>query len=121
VPPTPAGTVAATCAHLVDHLPSILDGLHSRVVTPRSPLTHAWGKPPVILRCGVVKPRGYDPASTQVATVNGVAWFQQLSARSVHWTAVRRTANLDVEVPTSYQAQGGFLVDLAAAIKASIP
>jgi hypothetical protein len=120
VPPSPPGAVAATCAHLVDHLPSILDGLRSRVLTPRSPLTHAWGKPPVILRCGVNKPPGYDPASTQVATVNGVAWFQQVGPDAVHWTAVRHNANVDLEVPTSYQAQGGYLVDRAEAIKQSI-
>jgi hypothetical protein len=120
-PPTPPGTVAEACTHLVDHLPSILDGLHSRVVSPRSPLTHAWGKPPVVMRCGVPKPPGFDPASNSVATVDGVAWFQQVDGDVVRWTAVRRDVNVELAVPTSYQAQGGYLVDLAAAIKATIP
>ena len=120
-PPTPAGTVASTCARLVNYLPSILDGRHSRVVQPRSPLVHAWGSPPIVLRCGVPEPADYDPGSPQTASVDGVIWFQSIGRTAVTWTAIRHTADVELIVPTSYKAQGGFLVELGKSIKQTIP
>ena len=73
-----------------------------------------------MLRCGVRRPPGYNPQSTQVATVDGVAWFQDVGTDTVRWTAVRHTANIELTVPKRYEAQGGFLVDLAGPIKAAI-
>jgi hypothetical protein len=113
--------VLEACARLVDFLPARLDGAHARVVAPRSPLVHAWGAPPVVLRCGVARPTGYDPASASVATVNGVAWFEQVTAATVRWTAVRRDANVELVVPRHYAAQGGFLAELAAPLKRALP
>src|SRR5207302_6198683 len=92
-PPTPANAVVVACARLVDHLPNQLENLNSRLVNPRSPLVHAWGNRPVVLRCGVPTPPGYDPNSVSTASVNGVDWFQQVSPDKVVWTAVRKTAN----------------------------
>jgi hypothetical protein len=119
--PQPAGAVRELCARLVNHLPPKLDGNGSRVVEPRSPLVHAWGSPPVVLRCGVDRPTGFDPESAQVTVVQGISWFQQLGSDDVTWTAVRERANVELIVPTSYEGQGGMLVELAPAIKASIP
>jgi len=114
--------VAVACSRLVEHLPNQLENLNSRLVTPRSPLVHAWGDDhPVVLRCGVPKPSGYDPNSPSTAAVNGVDWFQQVYPERVVWTAVRSTANVELTVPTSYDAQGGFLVDVGAAVAATIP
>jgi len=111
----------AACARLVNYLPAKLDGQHSRVVRPRSPLVHAWGSPPIVLRCGVPRPAGYDPASPQTASVNGVVWFQQVEPNDVRWTAIRRTADVELLVPRHYEAQGGFLVELAGSLKRSLP
>jgi len=110
----------AACAKVVDRLPTHLDGHRSRVVEPTTPLTHAWGSPPIVLRCGVPRPQGYSPTSVQTADVDGVLWFQQVRGAVVRWTAVRRTANIELMVPTSYEGQGGLLVELGQAIKASI-
>jgi len=74
-----------------------------------------------VLRCGVARPAGYSSTSVRTADVDGVLWFQQVSPAAVRWTAVRRDANIELAVPTSYDAQGGLLVELSAAIKASIP
>ena len=98
----------------------MLDGHHSRVIQPRSPLVHAWGSPPIVLRCGVAQPASYDPGSPQTATVDGVIWFQQIGQQSVTWTAIRHDADLELIVPISYDAQGGFLVELGKAIKQTI-
>ena len=73
-----------------------------------------------MLRCGVPQPAGYDPGSPQTATVDGVVWFQQIGKTAVTWTAIRRTADLELVVPTSYDAQGGFLVELGRAIKQTV-
>ena len=107
----------AACARLVDYLPATLDGHHSRVVRPRSPLLHAWGSPPIVLRCGVPQPAGFSPISPQTAVVNGVTWFQQLDVDQVRWTAIRHAADVELIVPKSYDAQGGFLAALTRAVK----
>ena len=119
-PPSPSGPVAAACARLVNYLPPVLDGKHGRVVEPKSPLVHAWGSPAIVLRCGVPQPADYDPGSPQTASVNGVIWFQQIGQTSVTWTAIRHEADVELIVPTSYAAQGGFLVELAKALKQTI-
>ncbi|MBV9293335.1 MAG: DUF3515 domain-containing protein [Frankiales bacterium] len=120
-PPRPPGIVREACAHLVDYLPTFLSGHRSRVVQPRSPLVHAWGSPPIVLRCGVPKPKGFDPASPQVAQVNGVQWFQVVGAKAVTWTAIRKTADVELVVPTSYQSQGPFLVVIGRSLTRSLP
>lgn len=110
------------CSRLVEHLPNHLDDLNSRLVSPRSPLVHAWGdEHPVVLRCGVPTPSGYNADSPSTAAVNGVDWFQQVSPTQVVWTAVRKSANVELTVPTSYDAQGGFLVEIGAAVAATVP
>lgn len=121
--PHPPNAVAVVCSRLVDHLPNQLENLNSRLVSPRSPpLVHAWGDDhPVVLRCGVPTPAGYDPNSPSTAAVNGVDWFQQVFPDRVVWTAVRKNANVELTVPTSYDAQGGFLVDIGTAIAAAVP
>jgi hypothetical protein len=120
-PPHPPNAVAVACSRLTDHLPNQLDNLNSRLVNPRSPLVHAWGDRAVVLRCGVPTPAGYDANSPSTAAVNGVNWFQQVYPRLVVWTAVRKTANVELTVPTSYDAQGGFLVDVGSAVAATVP
>jgi hypothetical protein len=112
--------VVEACARLVNYLPGTLEGQHSRVVSPRSPLVHAWGSPPITLRCGVPRPADYDPSSPQSARVNGVIWFQHIESTKVRWTAIRHEANVELLVPKSYEAQGGFLVDIGRAITATI-
>ena len=87
---------------------------------PKSPLVHAWGSPPIVLRCGVPQPADYDPGSPQTASVNGVIWFQDIGQTSVTWTAIRHTADVELIVPMSYEAQGGFLVELSKALKQTI-
>ena len=119
--PDASGATRAICARLVDRLPTHLEGHRSRVVDPASPLTHAWGDPAIILRCGVPKPPGYSATSVQSASVDGVIWFQQVQPTVVRWTSVRQGANIELDVPTSYDAQGGFLVTLGTAIRNSIP
>jgi hypothetical protein len=97
------------------------------VITPRTPLVHVWGSPPIVLTCGVPPPAGYLPSSSQTTAVNSVRWFEQAGADTVIWTALRpgaaagQTMYVRLEVPTSYPGQGAFLVDLADALKSGLP
>ncbi len=101
-------------------LPGRLEGHAIRVTTPKSPDVVAWGDPPIVLRCGVARPAGYDPNGS-VAVINGVSWWQQIGRNVVRWTAVGRAAYVELAVPTSYAAQGVFLVDLADPVKKALP
>jgi hypothetical protein len=109
------------CNALNDRLPNLLENLQSRRTTPRSPLVHAWGeRHPVVLRCGVPRPPGFSDSSPQTVQVDSVTWFQRVEGATVSWTAIRRTANIELLVPTAYSEQGAFLVDLGQAISRSI-
>ncbi len=90
------------------------------MTSPRSPRVVAWGDPPIVLRCGVARPAGYNPNGS-VAVINGVSWWQQIDRRVVRWTVVGRAAYVELVVPTSYAAQGAFLVDLADPVKQALP
>ena len=121
-PPNPSNATVPVCNALNDRLPNLLENLQSRRTSPRSSLVHAWGsKHPVVLRCGVATPAGYSDSSPSTTQVNGVTWFQQVQASRVVWTAIRTKANVELSIPTTYQGQGAFLVDVGSAIAASIP
>jgi Protein of unknown function (DUF3515) len=97
------------------------------VISPRSPLVHAWGSPAVVLTCGVGQPAGYSATSSETTAVNGVQWFEQPDSSTVTWTAIRpgvggeKRIYLALQVPTHYQGQGAFLVDLAQPLKNALP
>jgi hypothetical protein len=118
-PPTPGRAAAAQCARLAAGLPATIEGLSTRATRPASPLTHAWGNPAVVLRCGVGRPPGI--AGSQILRVNGVRWFRQPAAGSVTWTALRPHADVALTLATSYDNQAAFLVDLAAPLKRAVP
>jgi hypothetical protein len=121
-PPTPRNDVVPICNTLNDRLPNLLEKLQSRGSTPRSPLVHVWGsKHPVVLRCGVPTPPRFSEESAQTTQVNDVTWFQQVESDRVVWTAIRKRANVELIVPTYYEGQGAFLVDVGDAIAATIP
>ena len=127
-PPTPSALVSERCAHLNDQLPQDIEQLKPRVISPRTPLVHAWGDPAIVLTCGVPRPIGYSPKSSETTAVDGIRWFEQEGTSQVVWTAISQhklpsgeTVNVRLVVPTSYQGQGAFLVDLAAALHATLP
>jgi hypothetical protein len=129
-PPSVTGPVAEVCAHLNNALPQRLESLRPRAITPRSPLVHAWGSPAVVLTCGVRRPAGFSTTSSETTQVNAVQWYQQPGTTVVTWTAIRpgvvtggrpNPIYVALAVPTHYQAQGAFLVDLALPLKSALP
>jgi hypothetical protein len=114
---------ARQCAALVRDLPDKVEDLARRDVKG-SPYAAAWGDRPIVLRCGVGKPVGYDRFSP-CQTVNGIGWFipeEQIDddRADILMTTVTREPRVEVLVPASYRPKGqaNAMVDLEPAIKA---
>jgi hypothetical protein len=118
--PTPDASAAAVCASLAKAWPATVLDQQPVDVSPASPLTHAWGDPPITARCGVPTPAALQPDS-QLTSVNGVDWFPESTDGGYRFTTYGRTANVEVTVPDHYAPEATALVDLAAAIKATDP
>ena len=119
-PAAPDAAIVRLCGDLHGRLPATLHDQARRRTRPASGLTVAWGAPAIALRCGVPRPPTMRQTS-QLVTVNGIAWFPQPPARPVTFTAVGRRAYVEVTVPARYAPQGDVLVELTPAIKAALP
>lgn len=117
--PTPDAATAQVCDGLMGALPgSVLDQAR-RTVEP-GVLSAAWGKPAIVLRCGVPAPPGLTPTS-DCLEVNGVGWFAEEAQGGMIFTTIGRPAYVEVSVPTRYAPGSGALVDLGAAVAAHDP
>jgi len=119
-PPRPAEPAAAACRALVADLPPEVLGAGSRPVEPDGALAAAWGDPPILLRCGVPKPADLTRSSPCIE-INGVGWFAEKASRGYVFTTVGRAAYAEVSVPSEYAPPSNALVDLAAAVRRSVP
>lgn len=117
--PPPEPTDPA-CAELPDRLPKRVAGQDPRPTTPESPVTAAWGDPPISLRCGVAPPAAFGPTSTLI-TINGIDWFAQDLAAGMRFTTVGRVANVEVTVPDAYEPEADIPAELSLAISRSLP
>lgn len=118
--PAPAQNPAADkyCPGFIAALPITLDGLPSRPAHSDSPYVGAWGEPPVVFRCGVDRPAGFDAAAT-LTEVNGVLWFYRQEAGHTVFTAVDRPVYVELVVPTRYA--GAPLTEVTAAVSKTLP
>jgi len=119
-PPAPDASAAPACKRLHAALPAVLDGLKRRATTPASDLTQAWGRPAVVLRCGVPTPPELRPTS-QLFTANGVDWLPVEGARTWTFTTTGRVALVEVIVPKDHDPAVGPLVDLARPVSDAVP
>lgn len=114
--PSTAPEVAEGCAPLVGALPEkVLDG-ERRKTEPESPLTAAYGDPPIEVACGVAPPAGMAEAQSQCFEVNGVGWFAKEVTNGVIFTTIGRKLYLEVAVPADYKPEANALTDVSAAI-----
>ena len=117
-----SGADRAACTTLVKALPEHVSD-QPRRTTSGNPLGAAWGDPPIVLRCGVGKPEGYDPfGGCQV--VNGLDWFVpnkpfEDPSADVVMTTLGREPAVEVRLPPAYRPPAAAMVDLGDAIKAS--
>lgn len=120
VVPQPAPAAAATCADLVSVLPSVVDGHDRRATSPESPYVRAWGRPAIVLFCGVGMPAELTPTSV-LTVVNGVDWLQVEEESAWRFTTVGLTVNVQVLVPMEHEQPANPLVDLAPPIQSMVP
>jgi hypothetical protein len=111
----------STCSDLVAALPATVDGAERREIDPADAPAAAWGDPPILLRCGVDTPEGFDEFATCQET-NGVGWFipeEQLTgaAEPITMTTIGRDVNIEVSLPVEHFPPANTMVDLAEAVK----
>ncbi len=100
--------VSADCSALVDALPASLGDYETvELADPAPPATRAWAldddtSEPVVLRCGLNRPDGFDVAAP-LQVINGVQWFEVSGADSgieaSTWFAVDRPVYVALTVP----------------------
>ena len=107
------------CPALVKALPQHVSGQTRRRVSG-SPYAAAWGDPPIVLRCGVGKPHGFDRFSA-CQTANGLDWYVPPSDYPEHadvlMTTVYRRPAVAVHLPATYRPPVAAMVDLTRSIK----
>ncbi|WP_344183865.1 DUF3515 domain-containing protein [Kribbella lupini] len=119
--PQPAPEVVDACTTLVKAFPQkILDADH-RDTDPPSPLTKAYGDPPIEVTCGVSPPAGMAQAQSQCFEVNGVGWYAKEAANGVIFTTIGRKLYLEIAVPKTYTPEANALTDVSDAVKAHNP
>jgi len=110
-----------SCQELLGALPSrVADQPRRR--TSGSTYGAAWGKPAIVLRCGVGKPADYTKFAA-CQTANGVDWFvpeqvMEDQSADVVMTTIGRSPAIEVKVPSAYRPSTAPMVDLAKVIKA---
>lgn len=126
--PRPASASAQSqCAALTAAVPQTVDNVNRRGTAPGSPLTAAWGDPPITLRCGVPEPdvlrpgsKTYNPTADE-AYIDGVAWLIEKTGDGYRFTAAQRAVYVEVDVPSAYSPETNPLVDLSEAVIKAIP
>ncbi len=114
--PAPDGQEARECAELTADLPKTIGSdLEKRDVKPDSPLLAAWGKPAVVLRCGVGTPATYRPG-TDLTVVNNIGWFGDDRPDDVVYTAITREPRVALAIPKTHGSSFEVLVDLSDAL-----
>jgi hypothetical protein len=119
-PPPDDPAAASPCTTLLGALPINLNGLPSRPALSTSPYVVAWGQPPVVLRCGVARPKGLVPgASDELFGIDGVFFWTDHPKGATVFTSVDRAAYVEIRVPTTYG--GGPVSPIASAIAKALP
>jgi len=116
---TPDPTGAAICADVMGDLPETVLDQGRRTVEPGR-LSAAWGKPAIVLRCGVPAPPTLTDTS-ECLEINGVGWFGEEATGGTIYTTIGRATFVEVSVPAEYPLGSGALVDLGAAVSTHDP
>ncbi|MDJ0391960.1 DUF3515 domain-containing protein [Rhodococcus sp. G-MC3] len=133
-PPEALGPVDAPladssdCATLLAGLPAALGDYDAADLVDPAPIgARAWApgdetSDPVVLRCGLPRPNGFDVASS-LQVINGVQWFEVSGADSgidaSTWYAVDRAVYVALTVPNGSGPTP--LQDASNAISATLP
>ncbi|MGH3431569.1 MAG: DUF3515 domain-containing protein [Thermocrispum sp.] len=111
------------CARLSGKLPdTVASGgqelARRKLADPAPEAAAAWGaQNPVVLRCGVRKPRELKPTSKLLAT-DGVRWFQAAGPGTTTWYAVDRPVYVALTLPAD--SGTGVVQDLSKAVRSAM-
>lgn len=109
----------ASCPALMKSLPPQLEGKESRRVQSDSPYAYAWGKPAVVLICGVDRPAGYVVGAAGIQ-INGVQFYVDTSKPDATvWTTIDRPVYVQISLPASVDSAP--VTALTAQIAAALP
>lgn len=114
--PSAAPQIAAACEPLVKALPEKVLDAKRRKTEPVSPLTTAYGDPPIEVTCGVPPPAGMAEAQSQCFEVNGIGWFAKEVSNGVIFTTIGRAVYVEVAVPSKYAPEANALTDVSEAV-----
>ena len=109
-PPDTSAATVSTCAKVISALPLQLTGLDLRrtVSNPPSSSIVAWGDPPVVLRCGVSRPKSLVPGSSAqyISTTGQGGPFYDVTTGSAAnvYTSVDRAVYIKITVPAQYHS-----------------
>lgn len=123
--PAVSGPAARRCVGLLKALPRSVTGQQRRTVsTGAHDYAAAWGDPPIVLRCGVPKPKGLNRFAT-CQQVNGVGWFVppaqiDRGPGPITMTTIGFQPRMQVQLPGDYWPPAAAMADLAASVKASL-
>ena len=115
--PSPGPEVTAACTDLVKALPAKVLDAKRRKTTPESPLTAAYGDPPIEMTCGVAAPALDLEAQSKCFEVNGVGWYAKQVQNGYVFTTVGRTLYFEVAVPHKYAPEANALTDVSDAVQ----
>ena len=112
------------CERLMSRLPRTLDGQPRDHEAARGQFVVAWGRPPIVLRCGVGRPAQLRPYSSALLIGSGndlsVNWLPaDDGGAATSWTTVDRKVYIAVTVPSSYATPP--LNDLSDVISRTLP
>ncbi|HUP98916.1 MAG TPA: DUF3515 domain-containing protein [Aeromicrobium sp.] len=106
------------CAAMLGDLPQTIAGQPRRLVEGR--LAGAWGDPPIVVRCGVEKPKELKPTSP-CHEIDGVGWLAQKQPDGWLFTTIGRKHYASLEVPADYEPAADALADIADTIARHLP
>ncbi len=119
VDPTPDPAAAAVCTDVLADLPKTVLDQDRRTVEPGR-YSAAWGKPAIVLRCGVTAPPTLTSES-ECLEINGVGWFGEDATGGMIFTTIGRKTFVEVSVPTQYPLGSSALVDVGGVVAAHDP
>jgi hypothetical protein len=125
--PPHAGAQTTPCSKVLAQLPVSLGKLAPRVVhtTPTdTPYVVAWGDPPVLLSCGVARPKALVPGSSETfisgGELEGPYFDVQRKGDANVYTTVDREPYIALTIPATYPA-ANYLPLLSRAIAQAVP
>jgi hypothetical protein len=124
--PPHANEQAASCTKLLAQLPVSLGKLDPRIVhtTPDTTFVVAWGDPPVMLSCGVAKPKALHPGSSEQfisgGELDGPYYDVQRDGDANVFTTVDRGPYIALRIPAKYPA-ADYLPLVSRAIAKALP